>query len=339
MNLTLSELKAQNSAEEAKKEQLNADYEPAQNEPENLDNDLTDGASDNQESQEVDENQEQTEAWLSEENADGESNEVSAELKFSDKDIGAAKRKLQAKLQAEKDEVQRLKEEVERLKANVSVPVYQKTDGAVPTLEQYDYDQEAYAKAMRQWVLQNVQQASKAQEAAEKSEEEQKALERSVNEHYERAAKLVQKHGIEPDLYREAGLTLRRTVDQVFPGAGDLITDKILATLGEGSEKVEYHLGRSAQKREILKAKLLEDKNGLSAMAFLGRVLAEVNEPARKQTRAPAPAARPTGGSSISGSESGKDFAKKYNAEKDPQKRFQILRQAKSAGVDLLKNE
>jgi hypothetical protein len=337
MNLTLSELRAQNAAEEDKQEQSNADYEAAQNEPENLDNDLTDGASDNQEAQEVDENQEQAEAWLSEENEDGESNEGNAELKFSDKDIGAAKSRLKARLKAEKDEVQRLKEEVERLKANVSAPVSQKTDGAVPTPEQYDYDQEAYAKAMQQWVAQSVQQASKAQSEALRQQEEQKALERSVNEHYERAAKLVQKHGIEPDLYREAGLTLRRTVDQVFPGAGDVITDKILATLGEGSEKVEYHLGRSAQKREILKAKLLEDKNGLSAMAFLGRVLAEVNEPARKQTRAPAPAARATGGNSSGGQVTAQDFVKKYNAEKDPQKRFQIMRQAKSAGVDVVK--
>jgi hypothetical protein len=339
MNLTLSELKAQNAAEDAKKEQLNADYEAAENEPENLDNNLTDGVSDNQEAQEVDENQEQTEAWLSEENADGESNEGDAELKFSNKDIGAAKSKLKAKLKAEKDEVQRLKEEVERLKSNVSAPVSQKTENTVPQFYDFDGDEAAYAKAMQQWVAQSVQQVSKAQSEAFRQQEEQQALERSVNEHYERAAKLVQKHGIEPDLYREAGLTLRRTVDQVFPGAGDVITDKILATLGEGSEKVEYHLGRSAQKREILKAKLLEDKNGLSAMAFLGRILAEVNEPARKQTRAPAPAARATGGNSSGGQATAQDFVKKYNAEKDPQKRFQIMRDAKKSGVDLIKNE
>lgn len=337
MNLTLSELKAQNAAEEAKQVQSNADYETAENEPENLDNDLTDDVSDNEETQEGDAGQEQSEAWLSEENEEGESNESGAELKFSDKDIGAAKRKLQARLQAEKDEVQRLKEEVERLKGSQVKPVAQATSNSVPQLYDFDGDEAAFANAMQEWVAKSVQKVSQAQEQASRQQEQQRALEQRVNEHYERAAKLVQKHGIEPELYREAGLTLRRTIDDVFPGAGDAIADRILATLGEGSEKVEYQIGRNAQKRELFKAKLLEDKDGLSAMAFLGKVLAEISEPARKQTRAPAPAARATGGSSSGGQSTAQDFVKKYNAEKDPQKRFQILRQAKSAGVDVSK--
>lgn len=330
--LTLSELKAQNQAEEAQQNQNQADYEAA--------NDIDDVNLDNEAPADIDQDdqlgdetpkQSQDEAWLGDGQEEGGG---SAELKFTDKDIGAAKRKLQSKLQAERDEVQRLKEELERLKSTVTQPVVQNTTEQVPTLEQFEFDHAAHAQAMKAWVLNSVQEVSKAQQEQNQKLQEQKALEAKLNSHYERAAQLVQKHNIDPDLYRSAGLKLRQAVDEVFPGAGDAVTDKMLAVLGEGSEKLEYHLGRNSQKRDILKAKLLEDKSGLTATVYLGQVLAGINEPVRKKTQAPAPAARANGGD-VSSNSDASSYLKKYNAEKDLQKRFDIRMQAKRAGIDV----
>ena len=103
--------------------------------------------------------------------------------------------------------------------------------------------------------------------------------------------------------------------------------------MGEGSEKVMYALGRSPQKREILKAKLLADPTGLSASVYLGQLSGEITKPAKKTTQAPAPAKRATGGNSGGSAEDA--LKRKYKAESDTQKRFNIRREAKLAGYNV----
>lgn len=320
MAMTLAELKAHNQAEEAKAqaqvESVVDDEEIEQPEAE-LETHEAEGGT-------------ESEAWL----ADSEDEQASGSgAKFSDGDVAAAKRKLRAKLEKQhNEELERIKAELEALKQSRTQPVTQSVS-KVPTLEQYDYDEAKYSAAMQAYVLNMVQGATQANQTQSKQAQQQQALERNVNDHYERAAQLVKKHNIDPDLYHDAGLNLRKTIEAAFPGQGDVITDQMLARLGEGSEKVEYHLGRNAQKREILKAKLLDDPTGLSASIYLGKVLAEVSEPARKQTRAPAPAARATGGEGVVSDEL--SMKKKYRAESDVQKRFDLRRKAKLAGIDV----
>lgn len=323
MAMTLEELKAHNQAEEAKaKAPVEAVVEDEVIEQPEATEEVETEAEGSAETE--------SEAWL----ADSEDEQASGSgAKFSDGDVAAAKRKLRAKLERQhNEELERIKAELEALKRGNTQPAAQSV-AKVPTLEQYDYDEAKYAAAMTQWVRSQVQGATQASEVQTRQLQQQQALERSVNDHYERAAQLVKKHNIDPDLYHDAGLNLRKTIEAAFPGQGDVITDQMLARLGEGSEKVEYHLGRNAQKREILKAKLLDDPTGLSASIYLGKVLAEVSEPVRKQTRAPAPAARATGGQGVVSDEL--SMKKKYQAEQDTQKRFDIRRKAKLAGIDV----
>lgn len=325
MAMTLEELRAHNRA--AEEAEAKAKVEPVvEDEPEAAQ--ASDAGTDNV--TEDDKPEEGTEAWLSE----SEDEQASGSgAKFSDGDVAAAKRKLRAKLERQhNEELERIKAELEALKRGNTQPVVQNT-AKVPMPEDYDYDQAKYAAALQVYIRSEMQSASKASEIQSRQAQQQQALERSVNDHYERAAQLVRKHNIDPDLYHDAGLNLRKTIEAAFPGQGDVITDQMLARLGEGSEKVEYHLGRNAQKREILKAKLMEDPTGLSASIYLGKVLAEVSEPVRTKTRAPAPAARATGGQGVVSDEL--SMKKKYQAEQDTQKRFDIRRKAKLAGIDV----
>lgn len=337
MAKTLEELKAENAAQEAAEakalEESKAVVKPKDEEDDEPGYEA--GKTESNSKDKADSDQEgdnQTEAWMAEDSEDEQAS-GGGRAKFSDSDVAAAKRKLRAKLEKEhNDELERLKAEIEQLKRGRTEQPSQDV-GKVPTLEQFDYDEAKYAAAMQVWVRNQVQGASKATETEASKQRQAQEFERKVEDHYERAAKLVKQHNIDPDLYRNAGMSLRKTIDEAFPGNGDLFTDQLLARLGEGSEKVEYHLGRNAQKREILKAKLMEDPSGLSASIYLGKVLSEVSMPANRKSKAPAPAARASGGQGSVSDEAG--MKKKYQAETDMQKRFDLRRKAKLAGIDV----
>ncbi len=329
MAMTLDELKAQNRAAEEAEAKAQADS-VVDNEPDLAQAPADD--TDNVADADKPDAEEGTEAWLADSEDEQASGSGGKSPKFTSSDMRNLRVKLTSKLDKKDEELERIKAELEALKRGSTQPVAQSV-AKVPTLEQYNYDEAEYAAAMTVWVRSQVQGATQASEVQTKQLQKQQELERNVNDHYERAAQLVKKHNIDPDLYHDAGLNLRKTIEAAFPGQGDVITDQMLARLGEGSEKVEYHLGRNAQKREILKAKLLDDPTGLSASIYLGKVLAEVSAPARKQTRAPAPAARATGGEGVVSDEL--SMKKKYQAEQDTQKRFNIRRKAKLAGIDV----
>lgn len=327
MAKTLEELKAENAALEA---------EQAESKTEEVENEETDTHYEGEEVEAKEtesdgDNVEQTEAWLAENSEDEQASSGGA--RFSDSDIAAAKRKLRAKLEKQhNEELERIKAELESLRRGVTQPAVQST-ATVPTLEQFDHDESKYAAAMTAWVRSQVQGETQSIEMQTRQAQQKKALEESVEAHYKRAAELVTKHNIDPDLYRGADENFRKTVERVFPGSGELIADQMLARLGEGSEKVAYQLGRNAQKREVFENKLRQDPTGLTASVYLGALLTEVNLPAAKKTKAPAPAARATGGEGAI--ENDKALYKKYAAESDPQRRFEIRRKAQRAGIDV----
>lgn len=327
MAMTLDELKAQNRAAEEAEAKAQADS-VVDNEPDlaQAPADDTDNVADTDKP----DAEEGTEAWL----ADSEDEQASGSgAKFSDSDVAAAKRKLRAKLEKQhNEELERIKAELEALKRGSTQPVAQSV-AKVPTLEQYNYDEAEYAAAMTAWVRSQVQGATQASEVQTKQLQKQQELEQSVEDHYKRAAELVTKYNIDPEVYRGADENFRKTVERVFPGQGELVANQMLARLGKGSEKVAYQLGRNAQKREAFEAKLRQDPSGIEASIYLGTLKAEVNLPTAKKTRAPAPAARATGGEGVVSDEL--SMKKKYQAEQDTQKRFNIRRKAKLAGIDV----
>lgn len=327
MAKTLDELKAENAALEAAQTETQA-VEVENDETETHYEGAEDQAKETETEGEV---SEAPEAWMADDSEDEQASSSGA--KFSDGDIAAAKRKLRAKLEKQhNEELERVKAELESLKRGVTQPAAQST-ATVPTLEQCDYDEGKYAAAMTAWVRSQVQGATQASEAQAQQAQQIKALEENVEAHYKRAVDLVTKHNIDPDLYRSADENFRKTVERVFPGKGELFANQMLARLGEGSEKVAYQLGRNNLKREVFENKLRQDPSGLTASIYLGTLLTEVNLPAQKQTRAPAPAARANGGQGVVNDQV--NLRKKYQAEKDVQKRFDIKMQAKRNGFDV----
>jgi hypothetical protein len=261
-----------------------------------------------------------------------------ADKKFTDSDIGAAKAKLRAKLdakhQTELDELRAKLEEAQRQQ------VPQQT--ARPTREQfYDHDDpdDAYAEALVDWKM----GATAAQQHAKQSQYEQqrKQLEhkqvtdQAVDQHYERAAQLTASSGISPELYQSADYRVRSAIEVLFPKGGDAITDSLIAAIGDGSERVMYNLGVNQARLTELKTLLANDPSGIKASMYLGKLSAELSAPAKRKSNAPAPATQIKG--DMPTTESGRALHQKYLAAHksgNVSKAFSFKQEAKRAGVN-----
>lgn len=332
---TLEELKAENASAETEEEEQPTAAATETDEEEAA----TEEAQDTESEAETDEEEgaeTDAEAWMQ---SDEQASEGGGEKRFTDSDVAAAKRKLQAKLEKRHtSEVDDLKREIEALKKGQGVqqqaPTGQKP---MPTLEAHDYDETAYQKAMQDWVVNNAQSVTKSTLEQQRQEEQQKqqrqALEDAVGGHYQRAAKLAQEAGISDEVYQQTDLEVRKAIDSAMPGQGDLVADQLISRLGEGSEKVMYYLGRNTGEREKLSAALRTDPSGLSAVILLGELKGRLSSPPKKTSKAPAPARRAEGGSGGDGKVD--KLRRAYQKETDTQKRFDMRRKAKQDGIDV----
>lgn len=334
MEQTLEQLKAENAAREATQApNPQDDAGEVNDEAANVDEPIEQTA-------ESDEGESDTQAEA-EDWAKGDDQESQgAGKKFTDQDVAAAKNKLRAKLDRQhQSEIEKLQLQLEEEKRrNQQVPQI----GEKPKLEQfYDQDnpEEAFAEALVDWKLKASaaqQQVSHQQyEHQRKALELQRRVEESVEQHYGRAEKLAEASGIAPELYQSADFNVRQAIESVFPGGGgEAVTNALIASLGEGSEKVFYNLGVNQARRNELVNLLKEEPSGLRASVFLGKLAAELSAPQRKKSNAPAPATQVKGDRPTT--EAGRALHKKYqDASKsgDIGLAVRLKREAKKAGV------
>jgi len=276
----------------------------------------------------------ETEDWME---SDGEI----ADKKYSGEDIGNAKAKLRAKLEKKHNtEVDDLKAENERLRSGrVDAKALNR-----PKREDFysaDDPDDAYAEALYDWKHETNQAkaatAAKQNETIQKAQDFQTRVSQGVDQHYERAVSLSEKSGISPEVYKQADLAVRQTIESVFPQAGDSITDALIANLGEGSEKVFFNLGINSARRNKLKELLISDTSGMQAAMYLGGLNAERNAPSKRKTNAPAPAGH-INGDSNAGNDPQSALKKKYDAANksgDTQSAFTAKMNAKRAGANV----
>jgi hypothetical protein len=327
---TLAELKAENLAEEEK-----AKLPPRAEEPLQVETEAPEIES--EEDGESVEPSGEPESWMKPE--EEESDDDKEAVKFTDSDAANIRRKFKAKLQAKEEEknaeIEKLRQEVEALKKN-KAPSHQVSQK--PKRDDFD-DDDLYFEALTDYKISLLQDQGKSQQAAEEkrrqAEREQAEVESAVDAHYERAAKLAAKSGIKPEVYQSADRRVREVVDAIFPQGGDLITDRLISLVGDGSEKVFYHLGVNPSKMQKFRETFDRDKTGLAAAAYLGRLNAELSLPAKRESSAPRPVSEVQG--DASGNASIKALAEKYKdavRKGDAQKAYNIKKDAKQAGYD-----
>lgn len=339
---TLAELKAENAAEEengAVADPTETEQETETDAGDEVDA-TTDEAGEPDQQSETDDSEggEETEpeAWMQ---ADDEASETDSETVVPLAAHTKMRGKLKAKLGERDSEIESLRQEIEALKKGVEPqeqvqqprgPVAQ-----VPTLSDFDYDEARYAVAMREWMRTHdqIDRQQEQQQAAQAAA--QAALDKHVDGHYQRAAKLAKESGIEAEVYRSADINVRRAIDLAMPGLGDGATDRLIAQMGEGSEKVMYYVGRNTAAQNALVEKLRQDPTGLSAAMYLGELKTKVTAPLKKRSNAPKPAGQATGGSTGGASEAA--MLKRYkeaHKKGNHQAAYNAKKSAKAAGVD-----
>lgn len=247
-----------------------------------------------------------------------------------------AKKRLKGEVEAKNKEVEELKAKVEAL-SNGKQPPPQPGDLKRP--DELDFETtEEYHKALDEYhdKRYELKQQVAQQQAVKNSAYAE--LSKSIEGHYERAESLIEQHGIKPENYKDADTRVRGAIASIAPQTGDIIVDQLINSMGDGSEKVMYHLGRNktalAELQNILRT---DNTGGLKAAAYLGRKLEQLTNPTRRKTKAPAPSPQAKGDT---GGQTAEALKRKYDAahkKRDGQSAFSLKRQAKKSGVDTSK--
>lgn len=336
---TLAELKAANEAEEAAQQ---AEVEPetleveeeveAEGEVQPDEAETTDAGPESEDGE-----REESEDWMK-----GDEGAPGAEAKFTDSDVAAARRKVKAKLERRyESELEQLRRENEDLKkSGGSQPSVQAELPSHPKWEDFEFEENGSAKYQQALVEWQFQAERAKREAEQRSndlkrqrDEALQAVEEKVNQHYDRAAELAEKSGIQPEQYQAADRKFRESIEAVYPGAGEMIADSLIAKLGPGSEKVAFNLGVNATRSAELQRLLKSDPSGLEAVVYLTDLKHELQAPQKRKTTAPRPATQ-VQGDSVSSTTGARAMKKRYSEAKSPQERYNIKKEAKAAKID-----
>jgi hypothetical protein len=267
----------------------------------------------------------------------------------------AAKRRKQA--QALKGELSEAKTENEELLARLAAlesgtakpPPQQQvaTESIKPKREDfYEHDDpdEAFTDALVDWKLDKsfsaqstkTQQSEQLANQTRNQEAQQQVIQKSLDDHYGRAAELVADGKVSGESYKNADRMVRMSMDNIVKGRGDVLTDALISTLnslGKGSEKVIYQLGVNPLKLQELQSKLIADPSGLTASAYLGQLQSQIQTPGKRRSQAPAPG-EDVNGEGGSGGKGG-TMQKQYAKSNDPSERVSMKRKAKANGIDV----
>jgi len=320
---TLDELKAENAAEAeqpvAVDEQLEVEQPEVQAE------------ASEPEAEQTDEGQAESDAeeWLQE---------------SSDKAVPlakhvAVKHKLRGQIEEKDSVIEQMKAEIEALKQHKPAATQSNELPKPPKLSDFDFDEDRHAEAMLAYtdklLEHKLSKTLGSQQQQQEQERQAQRLTEQVESHYERAAKLVEAGVITVEKYQAADRRVRQELDSVT-GAGDLVADNIIARLGEGSEKVIAHLGVNQAAMQRLKAAIIEDSTGLTAMSYVTELKVKFLSSANKLSKAPNP------DSGLRGDKGGvtttsSDILKKYqSAHKsgDIAKAVELKLKAKASGIN-----
>lgn len=326
---TLDELKAANAAAEAEQPEVDEQDVEQVEEVEAADEIETDDDAEAQGESEVEEE------WLKGDSEQSQAVPLSKHVEM--------RHKLKARLSEKDSELDQLRQEVERLKAGYAAPQQQQAPTLkMPKLSDFDFDEDRYAEAMAGYQEQLLESKLAQKLGSREQQQAQQVAEQRRNEkveqHYERAAKLVSSTpGFTEEKYKAADYRVRQEL-HTLTGNGDLVTDELIARLGEGSERVIAHLGINAAKLETLKQKLAEDNSGIAASIWLGELKSDLNKAktVNKLSKAPKPDGGlkgDAGGVSVTGS----NLLKQVKAARDSgdiAKVLQIKAKAKANGID-----
>lgn len=268
--------------------------------------------------------EQEVEPWMLEDDGDNEK-----PVKFL-----KAKKRLKGEVEAKNKEVEQLRAEIESLKQK---PAPQPT-GDLKRPDELDFETtEDYHRALDEYHDKRYELKQQTVQQTQAQREVEMEVAEAVDRHYDRAEKLIEEHGLKSENYKDADTRVRSAIEAIAPRIGDKVVDQFIKSMGDGSEKVMYHLGRNKTALSELQSILQTDKSGIQAAVYLGKKLEQLTNPTRRKTRAPSPAPQAKGDS---GGQTADAIKRKYDAahkKNDGATAFKLKREAKKAGVDTSK--
>jgi hypothetical protein len=278
----------------------------------------------------------EVEAWMADEDDDDQ--------QLSDVPVGThirMKQKLKGRLSDKDDELEKLKAENEALKTGMMHSPAETGDlPKRPVENDFDSVQEfelALTKYEDSMLQVRLDAADKRRNIKRQQEAAKAGIETAVDDHYERAAELVDKNKIAVEVYKKADRTVREVVEAVRPGQGDIVTDFLISVVGEGSEKVMYFLGKNNKALGQFKSLLSEDPSGIRASMFLGQQKQRLLHSKQQTSKARPPADNIKGDNNQSPAKGGALLKKRKAAIRkgDVQVAYNIKKQARESGIDV----
>ena len=325
--MSLEELKQQNAAEELKRAEVEPQLDEATDDEvaavDEQDNDVNSEGSEEAERS----SDEPVEPWMQSDDQtsqDSESVPLTAHIKLRSKLKGEVKEK--------NEELERLRAEVEALKS-ASSP--QAISAGKPKREDFyesEDPDEAYLDALADW-----KNASQAKQAQIKQQQDHQArleadVESKVEDHYRRAAKLLNEKGLDHAIYQKADNGFRQACSAI--GDGDKVADLLISRLGKDSEKLVMFVGNNATRKAEFQASLTSDPSGMQSMLLLGEWRAELSSPQKRKSQAPKPAGTAKGDQAPAVTNLLRKY-KEAHGKGDIQKAFDIKSEAKRNKLDV----
>lgn len=162
---------------------------------------------------------------------------------------------------------------------------------------EFDGTTEEYQRYKAQIDARNaikLQRAEQQRQANEQRQREEAArVEAELDKYYDRVSVLIAKGEVktltQPEQYKAAENTVIKSLDSITK-QGQAVFNKMVAELGEGAEKVVYHLGVNSESRQAFESQLRADPTGIRAAMFLAEKKALFNS---KPTVKPKPVPKP----------------------------------------------
>jgi hypothetical protein len=245
------------------------------------------------------------------------------------------KKKLKGRISEKNEELETLRAEIQELRqSRTPVTIKRPREDDFDTTEEYETALDKYNDDVTQERLDRIEDKRRVQELQKQHKEK---VDAAVEEHYERAGKLIEESGIDATRYKKADETVRIAVETLMPKMGDVIVDQLISLVGKGSEKVLYYLGNNKHALNEFKSLLIEDKSGMKAAIYIGEQKGRLN-PKKRTSKAPPPTPKLKGDEVIGSNV--KALLKAYNkAHKagNVQAAWNAKKKAKQAGADVSK--
>lgn len=246
--------------------------------------------------------------------------------------------KQKKRAQAAESEVETLRKELEQLKQSLSKPQPLPTShaGEPKFPDMYDAgidgDRDKYSKAVAKYLADMSQYNSRHAEAEQAQATQKQRMEDVTKRLAVRAAKFATDNKVNIDRVADALNVATDAIDSAVNLDGALAW--LLDSVGDGGERVGYHLGTNENARTQLIGLLKDDPSGIKAAAHMAR-LADKLKPkqSRQISKAPEPD-QPVKGDSIA-SASAKKLQNMWDKETDVLKLAALRRRARELGVTL----